>query len=37
MKKMIALICAAVLMLGMTACTTAQNNDPNNANNQNDG
>ena len=37
MKKMIALICAAVLMLGMTACTTAQNNDPNNENNQNDG
>ena len=37
MKKVIALICAAVLMLGMTACTTAQNNDPNNENNQNDG
>ena len=37
MKKVIALVCAAVLMLGMTACTTAQNNDPNNANNQNDG
>ena len=37
MKKLIALICTAVLMLGLTACTTAQNNDPNNENNQNDG
>ena len=37
MKKLIALICAAALMLGLTACTTAQNNDPNNENNQNDG
>ena len=39
MKKVIALICAAVLMLGMTACTTAQNQGttPNNENNQNDG
>ena len=34
MKKVIALVCAAVLMLGMTACTTAQNNDPANATNK---
>ena len=34
MKKVIALVCAAVLVLGMTACTTAQNNDPANATNK---
>ena len=37
MKKMIALVCAAMLVLGMTACAGEQNNDPTNANNQNDG
>ena len=35
MKKALALICAALLVLGMTACAPEQNND-NNANNQND-
>ena len=29
MKKLIALVCAALLVLGMTACTPEQNNDPN--------
>ena len=37
MKKMIALVCAAMLVLGMTACAGEQNNDPTNVNNQNDG
>jgi putative ABC transport system substrate-binding protein len=37
MKKMIALLCAAMLALGMTACAGEQNNDPTNVNNQNDG
>jgi putative ABC transport system substrate-binding protein len=37
MKKMIALLCAAMLVLGMTACAGEQNNDPTNVNNQNDG
>ena len=37
MKKMIALVCAALLVLGMTACAAEQNNDPTNVNNQNDG
>ena len=37
MKKMIALVCAAMLVLGMTACAGEQNSDPTNVNNQNDG
>ena len=28
MKKLIALVCAALLVLGMTACAPEQNNDP---------
>ena len=36
MKKAIALICAALLVLGMTACAPAQNNDPTNETNKSD-
>ena len=34
MKKAIALVCAALLVLGMTACAPEQNNDPTNVTNK---
>ena len=34
MKKLIALICAALMVLGMTACAPEQNNDPTNVTNK---